>query len=169
VISSLAKVVLHEVGIVFLGGNTTVVDDPLVGTACKASAAAEVASGTAKAKAPGAVNELLFGEGNELFVLEVKNTFKTSGGTKSPARSTDSLILDGRDGSDGCPVDVRREVVELGLGGDGVKGRGSVLFGSDDLWEDKLSELLVCHVSKVIHRQLVGVILAVVRVDVILE
>lgn len=132
-----------------LGGDTVVVDDPLVGAAGKATLAAEV--GAVEVKVPGAVDELLLREGDELLVLEIPDSLEGTGGAKGPAGSADTLVLDGGDGSDGGPVDVGGEVVELDLGGDGVGGRGSVVVRTGNVGDDVALELLLGHVSKVVH------------------
>jgi hypothetical protein len=61
----------------------------------------------------GALDKLLFREGNELARLDEVSTLQRSGGGESPARSTVQLVLNRGDTALGNPVDGIRKVAEV--------------------------------------------------------
>ncbi|KAF1754016.1 hypothetical protein GCK72_020574 [Caenorhabditis remanei] len=99
----LVEVALHVTSLVWvrvLGINTVVVTNVLKGLVHKSSVASVVSV------LGGAVDEILFGERDELSKLASVLSFECSGGGERPARSTHSLVLDIGDEMGVTPVDL---------------------------------------------------------------
>jgi len=75
----------------------------------------------------GAVNELLFGEGDEVASGEEMSTFHSTGGRERPAGTALTLVLDWGNGTLGSPVDGGWDVLDIEV--------GDVLLGLESLVE----------------------------------
>lgn len=141
------------VRILVLSGNTTVLLDEGEGIIHPATVAASI--GTSDV----ARNQLLLREGEQVAILVVVSTLKSTSGGERPAGTALALVLHGGDGTLGDPVNGRRQSRDV-LGGfvhTAVVGTAQVRSaGTTNL--DGIHELREGQVSELVQAKLVGVL-----------
>lgn len=123
----------------FFGINSVVGNDVLEGLIHQTTIATHVALSS------GAVNQVLFGEGDELFSLQEVDSFDGSSGGEGPARTALSLVFDWGDSSFLSPVDFRWDTgSKSGESGMSRSGFGDVhsIVDGDEFGGGEISEFV---------------------------
>jgi len=108
-----------------------------------------------------AINEVLFREGDELGAVDVVQTFKSTSGGESPARTARSLVLNGGDGTLSSPIPRSRGIINVELLDftESLRGESTSVDST---------EFLRRHISKVIQAEGNIGLFSIVREDVLI-
>jgi len=153
-----ASLINSLVWVVFLGSETLVGNYVFESVIHQSTVAALVALSAR------AINELLFGDGDEGFLLDGNSAFNRASGGESPARTALALVLDIGDGLLGAPVNVWGVLQVLVSQQSGL---GWGVLRDDEIAFDVVvasvfgMELMERHVTEFVHAKSVGQVLLV--------